>query len=550
MTSQTGNRCLVDAGWLARNLGRSDLLILDASPTKCYVDGHIPGAISVSFPLADSLSQGVDVSYGAGGDFYFDPEAPYPWQDAPLEVFQSLYRSWGVDPGKTVVVYDQGGTMFATRLFFSLYHHGFPPDRLALLDGGLFRWRTLGFELSSDIAPAPEPGSFRIRGVDWSVKATLEEFIDAARDPERNALINALAAASHTGQTQPYSKPGHIPHSISLPYSEFYDENRCFKAPAEIERMLTHLGIRREQTLYTHCGGGIAGSVPFFAIRLMLGYPSVKHSVESQIGYLHDPRDLPFWTYDAPYLLRDTDWLQWWGGRRTRTLGNIHVSIIDVRPAEAFRRGHIPFALNLPAEVFRDHVDDPQALAAILGRAGVDRRHEAVVVSGGGLDADSALAWLLLGWIGQRKVSILKDSLQTWTERGGTLTDAETVVAPRRLRFDLNVPPTDFRPALRKGVLARADQPGQGLYPDLYLAVGSDRPAETSGRPLVHLPAAVLLDGKGSPRSAATLSQLLAEAGLTRFAGIRIVADDPGEAALARFVLKLLGYPEVSVFLG
>src|SRR5690606_8508760 len=144
----------------------------------------------------------------------------------------------------------------------------------------------------------------------------------------------------------------------------------------------------------------------------------VKHFPESQLGWLRDDRQLPFWTYDAPYMLRDSQWLNWWGGQRTRTLGSIHTTIVDVRSEQEYKEGHIPFALNIPAKTFGAHLGQPAKLAALLGPAGVNPAHEAVIVSDKGLDKDAALAFVALEAQGQRKVSILTDNLNTWANLG------------------------------------------------------------------------------------------------------------------------------------
>ena len=47
--------------------------------------------------------------------------------------------------------------------------------------------------------------------------------------------------------------------------------------------------------------------------------------------------------------------------------------------------------------------------------------HEAVIVSGGGLNPDSALAYLMLEKLGQQKVSVLSDSVDDWGFAGHPL---------------------------------------------------------------------------------------------------------------------------------
>src|SRR5690606_33299125 len=136
---------------------------------------------------------------------------------------------------------------------------------------------------------------------------------------------------------------------------------------------------------------------------------------------------------------------QWWGGQRTRTLGSIHVSIVDVRSPDEYREGHVPFALNIPADTIRANLNKPDALAALLGPAGVNPAHEAVIVSDKGLDKDAALAFVALEALGQRKVSILTDYLRTWANLGFQLKEEPTVVGEKKVRHDLTVPVVDYK---------------------------------------------------------------------------------------------------------
>jgi thiosulfate/3-mercaptopyruvate sulfurtransferase len=287
--------------------------------------------------------------------------------------------------------------------------------------------------------------------------------------------------------------------------------------------------------------------VPFFALKFIVKYPKVKHFTDSQLGWLYDERELPFWTYDAPYLMRETDWLQWWGGQRTRSLGSIHVSIVDVRPADVYNQGHVPFALNISADVFKDNVKNPGALAKILGPAGVNAAHEAVVISGDGLTKDSALAFLLLDKLGQKKVSVFMDSMDKWTNRGFALKKDATVVAPKKVRHDLSVPPTVYPGNLRKGVIITDPKSTKGLYPKVFIASGKDVPAKTPEGKIVHVPYTELLNADGSPKLAKDIWNILAKAGVPRYAELVCFSDDPGEAAVNYFILKLMGYPDIKV---
>lgn len=539
---------LVTVEWLKENLDNPKVVVLDASPTQFYEAKHIPGAHSVSFTPEQSVSQNVRVSYGGGVDFFTDSvDTPYPFQERPTAEMQELFQNWGVSDDTTVVVYDQGAQFYATRLFYSFFYNGFPVENLHILDGGLSKWEASEFEVTQDIPAAPAKGSFEITSIRSEFQADVAEVVAASGDLQKNALIEALGPDWHFGIVNNYNRPGHIPHAKMLPAAVFFNEDKTFKSGEDIRALLSFNGVRDDQTLYTHCGGGIAGSVPFFAAKFIAGYSDVKHFPDSQLGWLHDARELPFWTYDAPYVLRETDWLKWWGGLRTRTLGSIHVSIVDIRDEDQYNARHVPFALNVPAANFRDNQADASALASTLGAAGVDPKHEAVIVSGEGITPDAALAFVTLEKLGQKKVSIFTDTLDTWANLGNALSDQPTIVAEKTIPFDLAVPPVDYAAETRDDVLVSTLDDVTGPFPRVFLASGDALPAQLPEGTVVHVPYTQLLDDTGKPKSASEIWQTLAKAGLPRFAEIVTVADDAGEAAANYVILKLMGYPSVQV---
>jgi len=291
----------------------------------------------------------------------------------------------------------------------------------------------------------------------------------------------------------------------------------------------------------------VAASVPYFALKFMLNYPKVKLYKESEMGWLSDERELPYWTYDAPFLMRETNWLQFWGGARIRTFGGAQVSIVDVRPADAFNQGHVPFALNIPADVFKANLTNPDKLAEILGPAGVNASLEAVVISGAGLTKDSALAFVMLERLGQRKVTVFMDSLEKWAQRGFAVTKDGTAVGPQKVPQDLSIPPTTYPGNFRKDVIIADPKSTQGLYPKVFIASGKNVPAKAQDGAVVHVPYTDLLNADGSPKAAKDIWNILAKAGVPRYAELVCFSDDPGEAAANYFLLKLMGYPDVKV---
>ena len=522
VAAEGGKGNLVSVEWLANNLNRNDVVLIDASFGQLYAAKHIAGAVNV------------DVFTFGGRENLADE-------------MEGRIQSWGVSKGKKIVIYDQGGTFMATSLFFDLYYHGFPPGNLFVLDGGLSKWQAAGGAVTKVPTPAPKPGTFRVGKLKEDVRARLPEFLVASGDPVKNALVEALDPDQHFGGAKFFERAGHIPNAIMAPSDDFFNTDKTFKSTAEIRRMLNYLGVKPEQQIYSHCGGGIAASVPFFATKIMLNYPRVKLYKESQLEWLRDDRGLPFWTYDAPNMTREKNWLNGWGNPMLRSFGVTKLSVVDVRPAEAYQLGHVPYAVNIPADIFKRNLATPAKLAEVLSAAGVDAAFETVIVSDGGLNSSSALAYLMLEKLGQKKVSVLTDSVDDWGLGGFTLTKEATTVGSRKSPQDMAIPATTYPANVRAGIVISEPPSAQGPYPKVYIASGKSMPTKVQDGKVIHVPYTELVNADGTPKAAKDIWTILVKAGLPRYAEIICFADDPGEAAANYFILKLLGYPDVKV---
>jgi len=515
---------LVSVTWLEKNLKNADVVLLDASPSQIYTAKHIPGAVSY-----DIFTYGV--------------------KEMPVAEIEKRYQSWGISPEKKIVIYDQGGTFMATRLFFSLHYYGFPSKNLFILDGGLFKWQESGLPVTNEPTPVQKKGSFTIRKINELVRVDLPEFLTASGDPQNNVLLEALDPDWHYGGLQFFSKPGHIPNAIMLPGADFYNPDKTFKSDEEIKNILSYLSISPEQKIYTYCGGGIAASLPFFALKFLLGYPMVKLYQGSQLEWVADQRELPIWTYDAPYLMRETQWLQFWGGQMARMYGISNVTLVDVRPAVEFNEGHLPFAVNIPADVFKSNITNPGKLTEILGQAGVNSSYEAVVISGNGISQDAALAFLMLEKLGQIKTSVFLDSHEKWIELGFKLTKDSTIVSAQKIPDVSSILPTDYSGNFQGDVIIADPKSTRGLYPKVFIASGNSVPAKAQDGKIVHVPYTDLLNSDGTPKAAKDIWKILSAAGVPRYAELVCYSDDPGEAAVNYFILKLMGYPDIKMLM-
>ena len=450
-----------------------------------------------------------------GADLY-----RYGVKEPSRAVMEKRIQSWGVSAGRKIVVYDQGGDMMATRLFFDLYCHGVPASDLFILDGGLARWRAQGGAVTQEATPPPPAGSFRITQVREEARVRLAEFFA-------------------------------VPGAILMPSSDFYNADKTFKSPDEIRRQLAYQGIRPDQVVHRHCGG-VAASVPWFALQFLAGYPQSRIYLESQREWLQDERVLPYWTYSAPQMRRESAWLDGWNAPMLRAFGVVQLNIVDVRAAEKCALGHVPFAINVGADIFRSHLGRPEKLAELLGPAGVNAAHEVVIVSERGLTPGAALAYLAFQQLGQKKVSVLMDSVDEWGLRGLPLTQESTAVGAPRTAKDtaknITVPASTYDAQPRAGVVISDRQATRGAYPKVFVASGKAAPARTPEGQVVRLPYTELLNADGTPKAAKDLWQLITKSGVPRYAELIVFADDPAEAAVNYDLFKLMGWPDVKVW--
>jgi thiosulfate/3-mercaptopyruvate sulfurtransferase len=155
---------LVSAEWLKANIQRDDIVVIDASSPRLYQQKHIPGAISANVFMLGS-------------------------REVTPAAMERLVRSWGVNPGKKIVLYDEGATFMATSLFFELYHHGFSAQDMFILDGGLAKWEATGGAVAKDVTPAPAIGNITHPGMREAARARQAEFVSASGTPEKSVLV-------------------------------------------------------------------------------------------------------------------------------------------------------------------------------------------------------------------------------------------------------------------------------------------------------------------------------------------------------------------------
>jgi thiosulfate/3-mercaptopyruvate sulfurtransferase len=245
---------LVDAVWLASEVGRRGLVVADVrwhadgDGRAAYERGHLPGAV---FLDADADLAGAPFEDGPG-------RHPLPTPEAFAEVMSAA----GIGDEDDVVAYDDVGGSYAARLWWMRRALG---RSCAVLDGGLSAWDA-ELEAGAVIRPrgrsTPRP---------WPADRVVDSASVGAAVRERAAIVlDARAAERYRGDIEPIDPvAGHIPGAVSAPWAGNLDpETGRFLPPAELRRRYEALGVRTGRDAIASCGSGLTATHDLLAMDL------------------------------------------------------------------------------------------------------------------------------------------------------------------------------------------------------------------------------------------------------------------------------------------
>ena len=104
--------------------------------------------------------------------------------------------------------------------------------------------------------------------------------------------MNALSEKQHRGEGPHYGRPGRITGSKSASWDKFLDRDQTFLENSELENVLADVGALQAEKVITYCGGGIAASIPLFAMAL-LGKEEQVSLYDNSLSEWANNADLP-----------------------------------------------------------------------------------------------------------------------------------------------------------------------------------------------------------------------------------------------------------------
>ncbi|MEJ2319444.1 MAG: sulfurtransferase [Gemmatimonadales bacterium] len=254
---------LVTTAWVAENLGREDVRIVESDEDVLLYDmGHVPGAVKI--------------------DWHTDLQHPLQRDYLHADAFAALMSQKGISRDTTVVFYGDKNNWWACYALWVFELFGHPSCRV--MDGGRAKWEVEGREMSTAVPdypagdyPVPDRSDARIR----AFRDDVLEHVGGGKP-----LIDVRSPEEYRGErlhmpdypNEGALRGGHIPGAANIPWGRAVQENGTFKPVEELRALYEgEAGLSSDDEVVAYCRIGERSSHTWFVLHYLLGYPHVRN---------------------------------------------------------------------------------------------------------------------------------------------------------------------------------------------------------------------------------------------------------------------------------
>lgn len=245
VTANPEHALLVDAVWLNTHLFDHDLIIVDTRERKLYDVGHIENAVNI--PVSETFNS-----------------KPRDDLVASISQIQREFSEAGIDASMHVVLYDDGIYTDAARVFWVMEVYGH--RKVSLLNGGFANWRKIEYPLST-LKPQVHTRNFIPEIVPERLSTKFSTRL--ALTDSSKLLIDARSADEYTGKTSKYTRAGHIPSAINIPFNLNYQVAESGVSeimPIEKLRQI-YADVDPAKKVIAYCNRGKQSALTYFILR-------------------------------------------------------------------------------------------------------------------------------------------------------------------------------------------------------------------------------------------------------------------------------------------
>ncbi len=249
-------------------------ILLDVRSTKDYLQGHIPGAISI----------------GDIGTVLRDPNRE---DYIDLAEINSIFNKAGLDINKEVISYGPRGNPYAYFGLFTIQYFGGKQGKV--FHDGIDGWIDAGLPIEKNPSTLP---SVSVKLVPQPQLVVSNEEMRKLYSNKSVQVIDARTVNEFKGNDIRAIRGGHIPGALSIPYEQNWRDPQTasklakkevknnagmsLKSKEELNQLYTNLDPNKETVVY--CQSGVRASETA-AVLQNLGFNKVKIYDSSWLGW-------------------------------------------------------------------------------------------------------------------------------------------------------------------------------------------------------------------------------------------------------------------------
>ena len=173
--------------------------------------------------------------------------------------FEEKAQELGINKNTCIVVYDNLGIYSSPRVWWMFQLMGF--KNIAVLNGGFPEWKSKKYPIETPKTHQPKKGNFKVNYQSEKIKFT-KDVLETIINTKNNLVVDARSKGRFFGTEQEPRKDvksGHIPNSVSLPYSEII-ENGKMKSDTDLKEIFKNINPKNKALIFS-CGTGITASI-------------------------------------------------------------------------------------------------------------------------------------------------------------------------------------------------------------------------------------------------------------------------------------------------
>ena len=257
---------------LKRNLGNKKVRVYDCTTFLHYTDDHPSKPYDVESGYQEYLEEHIPgASFLDLQNQISNTKSQFKFTLPDMASLSSSFGKLGIGDPHRIILYSTNGLQWATRVWWMIYMLGY--KNVSILNGGLREWKRNDYDLESGENIYPETVFSNAKHQSFFIGK--EQILNAIND-NSCFLINALTSDIHNGESTRYGRPGRIPSSINIPFSDLMDINtHMLKSPKEALSVFAKYNITKESEILNYCGGGIAATLNAFVL-YQLGFQKLK----------------------------------------------------------------------------------------------------------------------------------------------------------------------------------------------------------------------------------------------------------------------------------